>query len=127
MLCGEVWSLPPLAKFSARRPSPQGGMYVFQLFDYYASSGICLLFLAMSEVICISWVYGKWVGRSLWNPAKGGTCPDEGQGVLASDFCVFVLLSWFFSLGKCIHHWESRHFTLCRKSGDNDNTKFLEG
>ncbi|KAM8802821.1 sodium- and chloride-dependent betaine transporter isoform 1-T5 [Rhynchonycteris naso] len=36
----------------------EGGMYIFQLFDYYASSGICLLFLAVSEVICISWVYG---------------------------------------------------------------------
>ncbi|XP_032974109.1 sodium- and chloride-dependent betaine transporter isoform X1 [Rhinolophus ferrumequinum] len=36
----------------------EGGMYIFQLFDYYACSGICLLFLAMFEVICVSWVYG---------------------------------------------------------------------
>ncbi|TEA40376.1 hypothetical protein DBR06_SOUSAS23610004, partial [Sousa chinensis] len=36
----------------------EGGMYIFQLFDYYACSGTCLLFLSVFEVICIGWVYG---------------------------------------------------------------------
>lgn len=40
-------------------PLLQGGMYIFQLFDYYAASGTCLLFLAIFEVICVGWVYGK--------------------------------------------------------------------
>lgn len=66
---GTQMSVCSLAKASAPPRSPQGGMYIFQLFDYYASSGICLLFLSMFEVICIGWVYGKWGWETnLWNP-----------------------------------------------------------
>nr|XP_054756343.1 sodium- and chloride-dependent betaine transporter-like [Lytechinus pictus] len=35
-----------------------GGMYIFQLFDYYAASGFVLLWVAMFEYGVIGWVYG---------------------------------------------------------------------
>ncbi|KAL2090961.1 hypothetical protein ACEWY4_013224 [Coilia grayii] len=36
----------------------EGGLYIFQLFDYYACSGMTLLLFAIFQSICIGWIYG---------------------------------------------------------------------
>ncbi|XP_069043892.1 sodium- and chloride-dependent GABA transporter 2-like [Lepisosteus oculatus] len=36
----------------------EGGMYLFQLFDYYASNGTCVLLLAVFQTIGLGWVFG---------------------------------------------------------------------
>lgn len=35
-----------------------GGLYIFQLFDYYSCSGMTLLLFAILQSFCIGWVYG---------------------------------------------------------------------
>lgn len=37
----------------------EGGMYVFQLFDFYCSSGLILLYIIFLEAVVITWVYGS--------------------------------------------------------------------
>uniref|UniRef100_A0A8C6PP71 Transporter n=1 Tax=Nothobranchius furzeri TaxID=105023 RepID=A0A8C6PP71_NOTFU len=36
----------------------EGGLYIFQVFDYYACSGMTLLLFALLQSLCIGWVYG---------------------------------------------------------------------
>lgn len=36
----------------------EGGLYIFQLFDYYACSGMTLLLFAVLQSGCIGWIYG---------------------------------------------------------------------
>ncbi|KAM4742991.1 sodium- and chloride-dependent GABA transporter 2-like isoform 1-T1 [Anableps anableps] len=36
----------------------EGGMFVFQLFDYYACNGACILFLCVFETLSMGWVFG---------------------------------------------------------------------
>ncbi|XP_018602390.1 solute carrier family 6 member 22, tandem duplicate 2 isoform X2 [Scleropages formosus] len=53
----------------------EGGLYIFQLFDYYACSGMTLLVFALLESVCVGWVYGSrrmlsniedMIGYRLW-------------------------------------------------------------
>lgn len=37
----------------------QGGVYVFQLFDYYACSGFPIVIFAIFETIGVAWIYGE--------------------------------------------------------------------
>ncbi|XP_028284357.1 sodium- and chloride-dependent GABA transporter 2-like isoform X2 [Parambassis ranga] len=36
----------------------EGGIYVFLLFDYYACSGIPIMFFAILECVCVGWLFG---------------------------------------------------------------------
>ena len=41
----------------------QGGIYFFQIIDYY-SSGVSLMLIAFFEVAAVAWVYGQSTTRS---------------------------------------------------------------
>lgn len=36
----------------------EGGMYVFQMFDYYACNGACILFLCVFQTLALGWIFG---------------------------------------------------------------------
>ncbi|KAL7401459.1 hypothetical protein ABVT39_028367 [Epinephelus coioides] len=36
----------------------EGGMYVFQLLDYYACNGFCILFPCVFETLALGWIFG---------------------------------------------------------------------
>ncbi|XP_037122869.1 sodium- and chloride-dependent GABA transporter 2-like [Syngnathus acus] len=36
----------------------EGGMYVFQIFDYYACNGTCVLFLCAFQTLAVGWIFG---------------------------------------------------------------------
>ncbi|XP_026783103.3 sodium- and chloride-dependent GABA transporter 2-like [Pangasianodon hypophthalmus] len=36
----------------------EGGMYVFQLLDYYACNGACIVFICVFQCLAVSWVFG---------------------------------------------------------------------
>lgn len=57
----------------------QGGLYVFQLFDYYACSGMTLLVFAIFQSVCVGWVYGMDIIMTLLLVAPENTMnhPDR--------------------------------------------------
>uniref|UniRef100_A0A8C1UN96 Transporter n=1 Tax=Cyprinus carpio TaxID=7962 RepID=A0A8C1UN96_CYPCA len=58
MPCPQLWAACFFIMIILLGLDTQGGMYVFQLFDYYACSGACLLFLCVFESLAMGWVFG---------------------------------------------------------------------
>ncbi|KAF0308904.1 Sodium- and chloride-dependent GABA transporter ine [Amphibalanus amphitrite] len=75
----------------------QGGMFVFQLMDYYVA-GISLMFLAFFEVIAVTWVYGtERLSRDY--AAMTGARPLVYFQVCWRFLAPFLILAiWIFSL-----------------------------
>ncbi|KAG7223112.1 hypothetical protein INR49_015871, partial [Caranx melampygus] len=73
----------------------EGGMYVFQMFDYYACNGACILFLCVFETLALGWVFGA---ERLYGIIKDMT------GVRANPFfkICWLYLTPLVSLGSFI-------------------------
>ncbi|XP_071352338.1 sodium- and chloride-dependent GABA transporter 2-like isoform X1 [Trachinotus anak] len=73
----------------------EGGMYVFQMFDYYACNGACILFLCVFETLALGWTFGA---EKLYDIIKDMT------GVRANPFfkICWLYLTPLVSLGSFI-------------------------
>lgn len=59
----------------------QGGMYIFQLFDYYACSGMTLLLFATLQCVVVTWIYGQLIDKR-----KNGGCFLVNAKFFTPDF-----------------------------------------
>lgn len=37
----------------------QGGVYLFELIDYYGCNGLCIIFGSLIQCLAVGWVFGK--------------------------------------------------------------------
>ncbi|XP_054868035.1 sodium- and chloride-dependent GABA transporter 2-like isoform X1 [Amphiprion ocellaris] len=54
----QLWSIDFFVMLIVLGLDTQGGMYVFQMFDYYACNGVCILFLCVFETLALGWIFG---------------------------------------------------------------------
>ncbi|XP_074640098.1 sodium- and chloride-dependent creatine transporter 1-like [Tubulanus polymorphus] len=59
-----------------------GGMYIFQMFDYYSASGFCMLWVCIWECVTIGWFYG---GRRFY---------DDIQAMIGYRINPWFMICW---------------------------------
>ncbi|KAF7219401.1 sodium- and chloride-dependent GABA transporter 2 [Nothobranchius furzeri] len=74
----------------------EGGMYVFQMFDYYACNGACILFLSVFETLALGWVFGA---ERLYGIIKEMT----GENISSYFRVCWLYLTPLVSLGSFIY------------------------
>lgn len=103
----------------------QGGVYLFQLVDYYGANGACILFVSLFQCVAVGWAFGKWyqffsvcsvfslVNKIQWyDPAICPRVSDSSTGCATGTFSRNlgtlnfspVSPGYMFILDNCTHH-----------------------